>query len=467
LYGSASDGVNVNDLSIPRTARSSTGELPTVAIVGRPNVGKSTIFNRLVGRKQAIVHDEPGVTRDRNVAVSELSEGRPVQWIDTGGLVGKDDTLGINDQVRAAIGESDLLLFIVDARDGLLPADREIAAELRPLGKPLLLVVNKTESRGATASSGEFFALGLETPILIAAEHGQGFDELRARLAAALPPSELGAAPEDAPRIAIVGRPNVGKSSLVNRILGENRVLVSPVAGTTRDPIDTLVEKNGKSYLFVDTAGIRKRAKVTGTPEDLAVLMARRQLERADLAILVVEAPQGVTSSDIAIAGAINEAGRAAVVVVNKWDLLDDNARERLEMSWPRLEELLSGPPRLNLSATTGRGAEKLFPTIDALRERFELRVQTAELNRLIETAVRNHSAPTENHRPWKFFYSAQVTTAPPTFMLFANRALPIHHPYRRYLENRLREELDLGGVPIRLVIRSRREKKAPARRAR
>ena len=431
--------------------------LPTVAIVGRPNVGKSTLFNRLVGRKQAIVHGLPGVTRDRNVAVAELEQGRPVQWIDTGGLVSDEDPLGINDQVRQAVRESDVLLLVVDARQGLVAADRSVAEELRPLGKPILLVANKTESRGASATATEFYELGLSDPILVAAEHGKGFDELRSRLAAALPPSELCEAPADAPRVAIVGRPNVGKSSLVNRILGENRVLVSAVAGTTRDPIDTLVERGGRRYVFIDTAGIRRRAKVSGTPEDLAVLMARRQLERAEVAVLVVEAQQGIQSSDLAIAGTIWEAGRAAIVVVNKWDLLDDVSRDRLEMSWPRLEEILARPPRLNLSATSGRGVEKLFPAIDALRERFQLRVTTGELNRLIERAVTGHAPPSQHHRPWKFFYAAQVSTAPPTIMLFANRALPLKHPYRRYLENRLREELGLGGVPIRLVIRSRR----------
>jgi GTP-binding protein len=461
LYGSTLDTVNA--MSDPSGIR----ELPTVAIVGRPNVGKSTLFNRLVGRRQAIVHDEPGVTRDRNVAVAELEPGRPVQWIDTGGLVAEGDRLGINDQVRAAIRESDLLLFVVDGRDGLVGADREVGEELRRLGKPVLLLVNKTESRDAAAAATEFYELGLSDPILVAAEHGKGFDELRGRLAAALPASSFAPPPSDAPRVAIVGRPNVGKSSLVNRIVGENRVLVSPEAGTTRDPIDTLIEREGKSYILVDTAGIRRRAKVGGTPEDLAVLLARRQLERADVAVFVVEAQQGITASDLAIAGAILEAGRAAIVVVNKWDLLDEIARERLEMSWPRLAEILSGPPRLNLSATSGRGVDKLFPAIDATRERFERRVQTAELNRIIERAVKSHAPPSLNHRPWKFYYSAQVSASPPTFMLFANRALPIRHPYRRYLENRLREELQLEGVPIRLVVRARRSAEQAAERRR
>ncbi|MEZ5313104.1 MAG: GTPase, partial [Thermoanaerobaculia bacterium] len=299
---------------------------------------------------------------------------------------------------------------------------------------------------------------GLDEPLLIAAEHGQGFDALRERLAGhLLRPDEGGGVAPEIPRIAIVGRPNVGKSSLVNRILGEERVLVSPVAGTTRDPIDSIIERDGRSYLFVDTAGIRRRAKVSGAPEDLAVLMAKRQVERAELALLVVEAPQGIGTGDLAIAGAIWQAGRAAIVVVNKWDLLDERGREKLDRSWPRLDEILCGPPRINLSAVSGRGVDQVFPEIDKLRDRFQIRLQTAELNRIVERAVKGHSPPTANHRPWKFYYATQVSSSPPTMMLFANRALPLRHPYRRYLENRLREELDLGGVPIRLVIRSRR----------
>ena len=256
--------------------------------------------------------------------------------------------------------------------------------------------------------------------------------------------------------IAFAGRSNVGKSSLLNRILGENRVLVSPVAGTTRDPIDTLVERDGKRFLFIDTAGIRRRAKVSGTPEDLAVMFARRQVERADVALLVIEAPSGVTSSDLAIAGAIWEAGRATVVAMNKWDLLDDLSREKLDSSWPRLAEILADPPRVNLSALSGRGVEKIFPLVEQTRARFRAQLTTGELNRLIEDAVAAHSTPTVNHRPWKVYYTAQVSSGPPTFMIFANRTLPHSHPYRRYLENRLRERLDLQGIPVRLVIRAR-----------
>jgi GTP-binding protein len=427
-----------------------------VSIVGRPNVGKSTIFNRLVGRKQAIVHDQPGVTRDRNVAQANLDEDWPVLFIDTGGLMLDEDPLGLNRQVRAAIDESDLVLLIVDGREGVVPADQRIVEQLRPLGKSVLLVVNKGENQKVAQGMGEFYTLGYPEPILVSAEHGLGFDELRTRIRAVLPRRIAEPVEGEAPPVAIVGRPNVGKSSLLNRILGENRVLVSPVAGTTRDPIDTLVERDGKRFLFIDTAGIRRRAKVTGTAEDLAVMFARRQVDRADVALLVIEAPSGVTSSDLAIAGTIWEAGRATVVAMNKWDLLDDRGREKLDASWPRLAEILADPPRVNLSALSGRGVEKIFPAVEEARARFRSMLTTGELNRLLEDAIAAHSPPTVNHRPWKIYYSAQVASGPPTFMIFANRTLPQSHPYRRYLENRLRERMQLHGIPVRLVIRAR-----------
>jgi len=431
---------------------------PTVAIVGRPNVGKSTLFNRLVGRRQAIVHDQPGVTRDRLVGTADLETGRPVHWVDTGGLMFEDDPLGLNAQVRLAVEQSDAVLLVVDGREGLMPGDQRAAEELRPLGKPVLVVVNKGESRTGADAVGEFYRLGFSPPLVVSAEHGLGLGELRERLGAVLPPAELAVEePREAPAIAIVGRPNVGKSSLLNRIVGEDRVLVSPQAGTTRDPIDTVLRRGGRSYLLIDTAGIRRRAKVSGTPEDLAVLMARRQVERADVALLVIEAPQGVTAGDLAIAGAIWESGRAAVVAINKWDLLDEPSRERLDTSWPRLAEVLADPPRINISAASGRGVDKIFGALDRALAAFRRQVTTGELNRLIEGAIEAHQAPAfADHRPWKFYYAAQVSTGPPTFMLFANRTLPIRHTYRRYLENRLRSDLGLAGVPIRLVVRSR-----------
>ena len=428
---------------------------PTVAIVGRPNVGKSTLFNRLVGRRQAIVHDRPGITRDRITALAELAPGRAVQLVDTGGLVPGDDPLGLGRQVLAAVEESDLVLLVVDGREGPVPADQEVWERLRPTGKPTLLVVNKGDTREARDRFVEFYRLGVGGQLLVSAEHGGGAEDLRRAIVEALP--ELPAAEvHDAPPVAIVGRPNVGKSSLLNRIAGEERALVAPEAGTTRDPIDTLVEHGGRRWLLIDTAGIRRRSQAADAPEELAVMMARRQIERAEAAILVIDAADGVTTGDLAIAGAIWELGRAAVVAVNKWDLLDEEGRERLELSWERLEVLLSGPLRVNLSARTGRGIDKIFPALAAALEAHHTRLPTAEVNRIFEQALKRQRPPAEQGRPWKLYYATQVGSAPPTFMLFANRTLKRSDPYRRYLIHRLREHVAMPGVPVRLVVRRR-----------
>ncbi len=428
----------------------------TVAIVGRPNVGKSTLFNRLVGRRQAIVHNLPGVTRDRLFGHFELAEGHTLELIDTGGLVPGDDPIGLNDQVLFAVEESDLLLFVVDGREGLLPGDREVWETLRRFGKPAFLVVNKSDVKHAADRFAEFYELGLEDQFLVSAEHGRGIADLREGLALRIPPLPDQPLPVSAPTVAIVGRPNVGKSSLVNRIVGHERVLVSEIAGTTRDPIDTLLEHEGKSYLFVDTAGIRRRSQVSGVAEGLAVMMARRQIERCRIAILVIDGSQGVTSGDLAIAGALWESGRAAVVAINKWDLVTGEAREQLDLSWERLEEILYDPPRVNISALSGRSVHKLFPAMDKALDSFNLSLSTSQVNRLFEDAVRRHKPPAVKGKAWKLFYATQVSSGPPTFMLFANRTLPRQDTYRRYLENRLRDELELAGVPIRLVIRRR-----------
>ena len=429
----------------------------TVSIVGRPNVGKSTLFNRLVGRRQAIVHDQPGVTRDRIVAAAEVAPDRRIDLVDTGGLALAGDALGLSQQVFLAVEESDLLLLVVDGKEGLTAADRAVWDALRPHGKPTLLVVNKADTRSAREGFAEFYGLGIADVLLVSAEHGSGAEDLREAIAARLPPAtEPSAETPQAPAVAIVGRPNVGKSSLLNRLVGEERVLVSPVAGTTRDPVDTLVEWEGQPLLLVDTAGIRRRAQSAGAPEELAVMMARRQIERADVALLVVDAAQGITSGDLAIAGTIWELGRAAVVVLNKWDLLDEESRRRLEEAWPRLEELLAGPPRVNVSAATGRGIGKLLPQVQEALRGFRTHLGTGEVNRLFEGALRDHQPPNEGGKPWKLFYATQVASGPPTFMLFANRTLPRASPYRRYLENRVRQSVALAGIPIRLVIRRR-----------
>jgi len=432
--------------------------LPTAAIVGRPNVGKSTLFNRLVGQRQAIVHDKPGVTRDRISAVMRRADGTALQLIDTGGLLDGDDILGLNRQVFLAVEESDALLMVVDGRDGLVAADRQVWERLRRYGKPTILVVNKSDTNEARENFTDFFAMGVGAQVLVSAEHARGMDDLHEALDEALP-ARLDEVVPEAPTVAIVGRPNVGKSSLVNCVVGHERVLVSEVAGTTRDPIDSLIEWEGQPYLLIDTAGIRRRSQVSGAAEGLAVMMARRQIDRAQVAVLVIDAGAGVTSSDLAIAGVVREQGKAAVVAINKWDLLTtEDDRERLEESWLRLDEILSSPPRVNLSALSGRGLQRLFPAVEKILTLYHSELSTGELNRLLSQALIRHQAPSHQGRPWKIYYSTQVSTAPPTFMLFANRKLPRSSTYRRYLENFLREQTQWYGFPIRLVVRSRTE---------
>ncbi len=432
------------------------GLTPTVAIVGRPNVGKSTLFNRLIGKRQAIVHDLPGVTRDRITGRCPLDEDKSLLLIDTGGLVPGDDPLGLNRQVLQAVEESDVLLLVVDGKSGLSAADEKVWQELRPLGKPVVLVINKGDTTAAKESAYDFYSLGIERQILISAEHNIGLGEVRDSLAELIPEIESPETPE-APRLAIVGRPNVGKSSLLNRLLGTERVLVSDQPGTTRDPVDTVLDlEDGSRYVLVDTAGIRRRGRASDAPEELAVMMARRQIEDSDLAILVVDASQGVTSGDLAIAGTAWELGKPCLIAVNKWDLLDEEARDGLEESWQRLDEILAEPPRVNISALTGRGLDKIFPAVEQTLERFNIELGTSELNRIFEGLVRRHRPPEIGGHSWNLLYVTQVRTAPPTFMLFANRQLPQRSTYRRYLVNGVRRELDLEGIPIRLVVRKR-----------
>ncbi len=429
---------------------------PTVAIIGRPNVGKSTLFNRLVRRRQAIVHDLPGVTRDRIVGKLELDDDRSIELIDTGGLVPGDDPLGLGDQVMLAIEESDLLLLLVDGKEGLVSADERVWETVRRHGKPTVLVVNKSDTHAAQEQFGDFYRMGIPHQVLVSAEHGRGIAELLAEVAELVPPAEGPAEEEGVPSLAIVGRPNVGKSSLLNRLLGETRVLVSPKAGTTRDPIDTLLDWNDTTYRLIDTAGIRRRSQVSGVAEQVAVMFARRQIERADIAVLVIDAAAGITTGDLSIAGMAWELGRGVVVALNKWDLLDEESRVDLEEAWLRLDELLSSPPRANISALTARRVDRLMPAVAETLERFRLQLSTSEVNRVFERAVQAHQAPQLRGKPWRLYYATQVTTGPPTFMLFANRTLERSDTYRRFLENRIRAEFDLAGIPVRLVIRKR-----------
>jgi GTP-binding protein len=431
-----------------------------VAIVGRPNVGKSTLFNRLIGRRQSIVHDTPGVTRDRVAGIWRLGDSESIDIVDTGGLVFGDDPIGISTQVLLAVEESDALIVVVDGREGLVAADEQVWDAVRRYGKPTVVAVNKGDTRAAQEGYTEFYSLGVEAVILISAEHGLGISDLADAVEGLVPPPEESTEAvesEAPPALAIVGRPNVGKSSLLNSLVGESRTLVSPIAGTTRDPIDSRLDRDGgRPLILVDTAGIRRRSQVSDQPEELAVMMARRQIERATVVALVVDAAAGITSGDLAIAGAIWEQGRPAVVVVNKWDLLDDEARAALELSWERLDEVLRKPPRVNVSAATRRGVHKVLEAVDQQLEKSRFTVSTADLNRLLEGLVARHQAPSKGGRPWRLYYATQVASLPPTFMLFANRRLDRTDSYRRYLENAMREAFELWGVPIRLVIKAR-----------
>lgn len=429
----------------------------SVAIIGRPNVGKSTLFNRLVGKRQAIVHDQPGVTRDRIFGNFPLPDRGEVELVDTGGLVPGDDPLGLGDQVMLAVEESDVLLLVVDGREGSTAADQAVWEAIRPLGKPTIVVVNKGDTKTAQESWGEFYAFGVPHVVLASAEHGTGIVDVHDALREVLPAPEVeDPADSGLPALAVVGRPNVGKSSLINALLGAPRVLVSPVAGTTRDPIDSIISHGESRYRLIDTAGIRRRSQVTGAAEDLAVMFARRQIERADVVILLIDAAQGLTTGDLAIAGEAWRLGRGIVVAANKWDLVDTEARESLDEDWPRIGQITADAPRVNLSALTKRHIDRLMPAVGTVYERTRTSISTGEVNRLFERAIRAHQPPQKKGRPWKLFYATQVATGPPTFMLFANRTLDRSDTYRRYLENRIREALDLAGVPVRLVIRKR-----------
>ncbi len=437
--------------------------LPVVAVVGRPNVGKSTLFNRLVGHRQAIVHDKPGVTRDRITGTFDLGEGRNADIIDTGGLVPQDDPLGLNDQVKLAIEEADALIFVVDGRAGLVPPDQEVTELLWRYDVPVVVAVNKADTNAAQESFHEFYELGFEHCVLLSAEHGTGIPDLTETLRLVLPAVEGEGQPVLGDRLAIVGRPNVGKSSLINQLSRQERALVSPIAGTTRDPIDTKIEFEGRPYWLVDTAGIRRRSQVSEPSEEVAVMMAKRQIAKADLAFLIIDASAGITTGDLAIADAIWDQGKPCVVLINKWDLLqeaemdeDDETRMRAEESWERLDEILSNPPRVNISALTGRHIDRVLKPVPAALERWRTEISTSEANRLFERALQRHQPPAHRGRPWNLLYATQVTTAPPTFMLFANRTIKRQDPYRRYLENSARRELELDGIPIRLIIRER-----------
>ena len=441
--------------------------LKKVVIAGRPNVGKSTLFNRLAGKRRALIHDLPGMTRDRLTEVIELDDGRRYELTDTGGLEYGDSPMSafaseIRDQATRALGDADLVLFVVDGASGVLSEDRDIAEELRPVADKTLLLVNKVDRRDAEENVSEFYELGFDRLMPVSAEHGEGIDELEdvinQAIGGAPPPSA--ATPDETPtRIAIIGRPNVGKSSLLNRLTNEERAVVSPISGTTRDAIDSEITRDGRSYLIIDTAGIRRKGKTTDEAEKLAVISARKAIDRCEIALVMIDATEGVTAQDATVAGYAEEAGKAALILVNKWDAAEHSADDakKFESDVRFKLKFLAYAPLEFISATTGRRVEKLFPTINRIVEAYRKRFRTSELNVILERAVEQHHPPTVRGKQRRFYYATQLKDSPPTIALFSNNADPVHFSYRRYLENQFRDALALTGCPIHFVIRARK----------
>ena len=438
-----------------------------VAIVGRPNVGKSTLFNRLIGERRSIVGDEPGITRDRIYGRVEWA-GAKFSLIDTGGIVPDDDAVipaNIFKQAGMAIDEARLLIWVVDARTGITQLDEELAALLRATGKQVLVAANKTDSASLESESTEFYRFGFENVFPISSEQGIGIGDLLDNVVALIDQGEEQS--EETPerrelRLAIVGRPNVGKSSLLNRILGEDRVIVSPVAGTTRDAIDTVLETPERKFRLIDTAGIRRKGKTDEMAEKLSVIMARKSLERADVAIVLVDAVEGVTALDATIAGYAVDAGCSIIIAVNKWDIVKDketNTAAEFERGLREKMKFLDWAPVITMSALTGQRVERILPLVLRADEARNRRVPTSQLNDFFERAIaqpRGGTAPAMSRL--KVQYLTQASVRPPTFVVFTSGGKPgLHFSYERYVLNRLREEFDFFASPLRIVEKHKR----------
>jgi len=437
---------------------------PIVAIVGRPNVGKSTLFNALAGERISIVKDTPGVTRDRIYA--------DVTWlnylftmIDTGGI--EPDTKDIilsqmREQAEIAIATADVILFLVDVRQGLVDADFKVANLLRRSTKPVLLVVNKVDSfEKYQADVYEFYNLGMGEPIPISAASRLGIGELLDEIVKYFP-AELEEETEDErPKVAIVGKPNVGKSSIINRIIGEDRVIVSAIAGTTRDAVDTFVKRNGKEYIFIDTAGLRRKSKVKEDLERYSIIRTVAAVERADVVVVVIDATEGVTEQDAKIAGIAHDRGKGILIAVNKWDAIEKTDKTIYEHT-NRIKTVLSFIPYaeyLFISAKTGQRVEKLFEAIDIVIANHTLRIATGVLNEILTEAMVLQQPPSDKGKRLKIYYMTQVSVKPPTFVLFVNNKNLMHFSYTRYLENKIREAFGFGGTSLKFLIRERKEK--------
>ena len=434
---------------------------PVVAIVGRPNVGKSTLFNRIARKNKAIITDEPGTTRDRNYADVQWDEVNFI-LIDTGGFEpeAKDEVnLHIQNQIRLAMEEADLILFLTDGKDGLTTVDTEIAERLRGVKNPVLYVVNKIDGRKHEENVYDFYQLGVKNLYSISAAHGRGIGDLLDNVVNLLPQScETAEQDDDITRIAVLGRPNVGKSSLVNKILGNERVIVSKIPGTTRDAIDTPLKIGEKKYLLIDTAGIRRKGRVSQRLEKYSIVKALKIIDRCNIALILIDGEEGVTEQDAKVAGLVHDRGKGSVLVVNKWDLVEKDTHTASRYVETIMNHLKFMPyaPIIFVSALTGQRVTKIINLVEDVAEQHKSRVSTSELNKVFEKIIRHHPPPSYRNRELKLYYITQVTTRPPTFVIFVNSPRGIHFSYKRYLINGISDNLGFNRTPIRIIFRER-----------
>lgn len=434
---------------------------PVVAVVGRPNVGKSTLFNKLCGQRLAIVDDTPGVTRDRIYGDCEWL-GREMLLIDTGGIEPYSDDIILSQmrrQAQLAIDSADVIIFVTDVRTGVVATDEEVASMLQKSGKPIVLCVNKSDSLGEPpAEFYEFYNLGLGDPIQVSAVHGHGTGDLLDEVIKYLPEEEETDEETDTVKVAVIGKPNAGKSSLVNKMSGEERMIVSDIAGTTRDATDTLVENKHGSFVFIDTAGLRRKSKVDDAIEKYSVIRARMAVERANVCVIMIDATEGFTEQDSKVAGIAHELGKASIIAVNKWDLVEkdgktmDSFRKKLMNDF----SFMSYAPIIFISAKTGQRIDRLFELIKYVDTQNAMRISTGKLNDVLASATARVQPPTDKGKRLKIYYMTQASTRPPTFVCFVNNKDLFHYSYQRYLDNRIREVFGLEGTPTKFVIRER-----------
>ena len=434
---------------------------PIVAVVGRPNVGKSTLFNKLIGQRLSIVEDTPGVTRDRIMADCEW-RGRSFLLVDTGGIEPKSDDVILSQmrrQAQLAVDQADVIVLVTDLRAGVTANDQDVAAMLQRSGKPVVLCVNKCDTPGDPPPEFyEFYNLGLGDPVAVSSVHGMGNGDLLDAVYPYFPPEETADEEPDVIKVAVIGRPNAGKSSLVNCIAGEERSIVSNVAGTTRDAIDTRVHNQYGDFIFIDTAGLRRKSRVDDAIEKYSILRARMAVERADVCVIMIDGVEGFTEQDSKVAGLAHEQGKACIIVVNKWDAVEKTDKTMDAMRKKLMDDFSFMPyaPFIFLSAKTGQRVERLFELIHFVSQQNSMRISTGMLNDVLAQATARVQPPTDKGKRLKIYYMTQASTNPPTFVFFVNRAELFHFSYQRYLENQLRETFGLEGTPVRFIVREK-----------